>query len=376
MKKIIEDWLSRYFSDPEVISLVFVLLSGTILVLMFGHMLMPVIVSIIIAYLLDGFVSRLHSLGLPRNLAVAIVTLFFIALIIALIVGLLPLITDQIAQFLHQLPAMIAKGQQELLRLPEKYPQFISQEHINGVFAYIDANMTDLGQYILTASISSVRGIIELLVYVVLVPFLVFFFLKDKQAIFQWLGSFLPEQRRLTRTVWKEVNQQIVNYIRGKIWEIILVWSVTYICFFFIGLDFAMVLALFVGLAVLIPYIGATVMVIPVALISFFQWGADLHLVYVLGAYAVIHALDGNLLAPLLLSEVVNIHPVAIIVAILVFGGIWGFWGLVFAIPLATLLHSVLKAWTSSIRRPVPVTCEAPAHQAAEGIEAQVKQPR
>ncbi|HOX00066.1 MAG TPA: AI-2E family transporter, partial [Deltaproteobacteria bacterium] len=135
MKKIIEDWLSRYFSDPEVISLVFVLLSGTILVLMFGHMLMPVIVSLIIAYLLDGFVTRLHSLGLPRSLAVAVVTLLFIALIIALIVGLLPLITDQIAQFLHQLPAMIAKGQQDLMLLPEKYPQFISQEHINGVFA-------------------------------------------------------------------------------------------------------------------------------------------------------------------------------------------------------------------------------------------------
>jgi putative permease len=369
MKKIISEWFSRYFSDPEVISLVFLLIFGTFVVLMFGRMLLPVFVAIIISYLLNGFVAWLQSFRIPRIAAVVIVSLLFIALIFTLIVGLLPLITDQIAQFLQELPAMISKGQQELMRLPERYPQLISQEHVNQIFAYIDANINDLGQYILTVSLSSVKGLIEVLVYVVLVPFLVFFFLKDKELIFQWLSSFLPEERGLTKTVWNEVNQQIANYIRGKIWEIILVWSVTYITFFFIGLEFAMVLALFVGLAVLIPYIGATVMVIPVTLIAFFQWGPDLHLVYILAAYGIIHALDGNLLAPLLLSEVVNIHPVAIIVAILVFGGLWGFWGLVFAIPLATLLHSVHKAWTSSLKRPIPVVHDCAAEAGSSQAE-------
>jgi putative permease len=366
MKSVIQNWFSRYFSDPEVISLIFLLVAGTFIVLMFGRMLLPVFVAIIIAYLLNGFVAWLQSFRIPRTAAVSLVTLLFMALIISLLVGLLPLLTDQIAQFMQELPAMISKGQQELLRLPEKYPQLISQEHVNQIFAYIDANINDMGQYILTVSLSSVKGIIEVLVYVVLVPFLVFFFLKDKEIIFKWLSTFLPEQRGLSKTVWNEVNQQIANYIRGKIWEIILVWSVTYITFFFIGLEFAMVLALFVGLAVLIPYIGATVMLIPVTLIAFFQWGPDLHLVYIMAAYAVIHALDGNILAPLLLSEVVNIHPVAIIVAILVFGGLWGFWGLVFAIPLATLLHSVHKAWTSSLNRPEPVKFEPPAEARAQ----------
>lgn len=355
MNKIIHDWFQRYFSDPQVINLVLVLTFGLFVILMFGHMLMPVILSMIIAYLLDGLVTWLQSFRIPRVVAVTIVSLLFIALIAALIVGLLPLLTDQLSQLLQELPAMIAKGQQELLRLPEKYPQLISHENINGVFAYIDANISVLGEYILTVSLHSVLGLIELLVYVVLVPFLVFFFLKDKEIIFQWLSSFLPEERGLTKRVWHEVNVQFANYIRGKIWEIILVWAATYITFFFIGLRFSMVLSLLVGLAVLIPYIGAAVMVVPITLIAFFQWGMDLHLFYVLAAYAIIHALDGNLIAPLLLSEVVNLHPVAIIVAILVFGGLWGFWGLVFAIPLATLVHSVYKAWTSSLKRPIPV---------------------
>jgi putative permease len=355
MKKLIQSWFKKYFSDPQVIILVFLVIFGLIAILMLGHMLMPVFVAMIIAYLLDGFVNWLQLFRIPRNAGVIIVFVSFIALVLALIIGLFPLISYQIAQFIQELPNMMAKGQQQLMLLPEKYPQLISQERMNQFFAYIDSNIADLGQYILSISLSSVRSIIEMLVYLVLVPFLVFFFMKDKDLIFKWVSNLLPEHRTLTARVWNEVNQQISNYIRGKIWEIILVWAVTYITFFFIGLRFSMVLALFVGLAVLIPYIGAVVMLIPITLIGFFQWGPDLHIVYVLAAYGIIHALDGNLLAPLLLSEVVNLHPVAIIVAILVFGGLWGIWGLIFAIPLATLVHSVYKAWTSSLARPIPV---------------------
>lgn len=355
MKKLVQNWFQRYFSDPQIIILVFILLFGLVVILFLGHMLLPVFVAIIIAYLLDGFVSWLQLFSIPRGIAVSIVSLLFTALIVAMLTLLFPLISDQIAQFIQELPHMIAKGQQELMRLPERYPQLISQENISQLFTYIDSNINGFGQYVLSVSLSSVRGIIEVLVYLVLVPFLVFFFLKDKGLIFHWIGNLLPEHRVLTNRVWEEVNQQIANYLRGKIWEIIIVWSVTYITFFFIGLRFSMILSLLVGLAVLIPYIGATVMLIPITFIAFFQWGPEWHLAYILAAYGIIHALDGNILAPLLLSEVVNLHPVAIIVAILVFGGLWGFWGLVFAVPLATLVHSVYKAWTSSIARPIPV---------------------
>ncbi|HPC47111.1 MAG TPA: AI-2E family transporter, partial [Deltaproteobacteria bacterium] len=108
------------------------------------------------------------------------------------------------------------------------------------------------------------------------------------------------------------------------------------------------ILSLFVGIAVLVPYVGAAVMFIPVTLVAFFQWGFGSHTIWTVIAYIVLHALDGNIVAPLLLSKVVRIHPIGIITAILIFGGLWGFWGLVFAIPLATLIHSVFKAWVKS----------------------------
>jgi len=177
-----------------------------------------------------------------------------------------------------------------------------------------------------------------------LMPLLVFFFLKDKDRLLHWATGFLPEDRRLASEVWQEVDLQIGNYVRGKVWEIFIVWTVSYVTFAVLGLDFAILISLFVGLSVLVPYIGATVMGLPVMLIGYFQWGWGPQLAYATVAYLVIQLLDGNLLAPLLLSEVVNLHPIAIIVAILVFGGMWGFWGVFFAIPLATLVQALLKA--------------------------------
>ncbi|MFY9399371.1 MAG: AI-2E family transporter [Desulfomonilia bacterium] len=356
MRKFVQRLLKRYFSDPQVIILILLLAAGLVLILLLGDMLLPVFVAIIIAYLLDGVVCRLERYGLSRNASVLIVFTLFIALVVVLLVGLLPQITRQIAQLVQELPAMLAKGQRELLKLPERYPDFISRESISSLFSLMGTNIGELGQRVLTFSLSSVRSLIILLVYLVLVPFLVFFFLKDKHLIFQWARDLLPEQRGLATRVWTEVNQQFANYVRGKIWEIVIIWAICYVVFSFMGLRFAMILSFFVGLSDLIPYVGSTIMAFPVALIAFLQWGLDWNFVYILIAYGIIQTFDGNILAPLLFSEVVNLHPVAIIVALLLFGGLWGVWGLIFAVPLATLVHAVYKAWTGSLDRPIPVT--------------------
>jgi putative permease len=145
--------------------------------------------------------------------------------------------------------------------------------------------------------------------------------------------------------VWVEVDRQIGNYVRGKFIEILIVWVVTFLTFSIMGMQFAMLLGVLVGLSVLIPYIGAAAVTIPVAILAYFQWGLSPEFLWLMLAYGIIQALDGNVLVPLLFSEVVDLHPIAIIVAVLIFGGLWGFWGVFFAIPLATLVQAVLKAW-------------------------------
>jgi putative permease len=187
--------------------------------------------------------------------------------------------------------------------------------------------------------------VVWVLVYAFLIPLLVFFMLKDKERLLQWTKGFLPENRPLVSEVWHEVDRQIGNYVRGKFWEILIVWAASYLTFTILHLQFAMLISFFIGLSVLVPYVGATVMALPVASIAYFQWGFSANFAYSVVAYIVIQFLDGNLLVALLYSEVVNLHPVAIIVAVLVFGGVWGFWGVFFAIPLATLVHAILKAW-------------------------------
>ena len=192
----------------------------------------------------------------------------------------------------------------------------------------------------------------------VLVPLLVFFFLKDGNQMLHWVGSLLPKERPVMNKIFAEMNQQIANYVRGKAIEIAVVGVTSYICFTILGLDFAILLGLAVGLSVVIPYIGAVVVTIPVLLIGFFQWGWGYELLYLTIVYLVIQGLDGNVLVPLLFSEAVKLHPVAIILSVLVFGGLWGFWGVFFAIPLATLVKAISNAWPTPALEGDPATSE------------------
>ncbi len=364
MLKVLRDWSTRHFSDPQLVILAFLLIAGFLFILTMGDMLTPVMAGAVIAYLLEGIVALLQRYRAPRLVAVILVFLMFMACLVLLIFVLMPLLVKQIGQLLQEVPTMIVRGQEQLTALQEKYPQYISTDQIKQIGAFLGNELTRLGQHIPSISVASVRGVMTLLVYLILVPLLVFFFLKDKDKIMNWLAGFLPENRELSTEVWREVNLQIANYIRGKIWEIFIVWGVSYVTFITLGLKFTMLLSLFVGLSVLVPYIGATVMFFPVGIVAYFQWGWGSNFIYVMVALGVIQALDGNLLVPLLLSGVVNMHPVAIIVAVLVFGGLWGIWGLVFAIPLATLVHAVIKAWAkhSVTRKKTEKECKENTH--------------
>jgi putative permease len=362
MKEFFLCWVKRYFSDPQIMILGLLLLFGGLLIYFLGNILAPVLASVVIAYLLDGIADRLKRYGVPKSLSMILVFLLFMAGLMLIVVALLPIIWAQIAQLLQELPAMIAAGQKVLMRLPEIYPEFISETEIRRLLDFVNRELTRLGQHILSISLASVKGLITLGVYLFIVPLLVFFFLKDKKKILEWITGFLPDERGLATNVWGEVNEQIGNYIRGKIWEILIVWAATYAVFSWLGLYFAMLIALFVGLSVLLPYVGVIAMFFPVVSIAYFQFGWGPEFAGIVLAYAIIQTLDGNLLAPLLLAGVVNIHPVAIITAIMLFGGLWGFWGLVFAVPLATLIHAVLKVWfvkKKEFETEIPAECEA-----------------
>ncbi len=350
MIEFIQQWYRRHFSDPQVALLAVLLIAGFAVIFIAGDVLAPLLVAVVMAYVLDGAVEWLVGLGASRVLAVIGVFLVFLGLLLGVTIWLLPLLFHQAAQFFSEVPEMANKGQALLMQLPERYPEFVTRDDITSLIGQVRSGLGTIGQKVVKLSITSVMNLLTILVYMVLVPVLIFFLLIDKQKIFDWASSFLPTERSLSLRVWREMNVKISSYMRGKMVEIVLVWLVTYITFSLLNLNYAMLLAVLVGLSVIIPYVGAAVATFPVALIAYFQWGFSMELLYVLIAYSVIQFFDGNLLVPLLFSEAVNLHPVAIIAAVLVFGGFWGIWGVFFAIPLATLIQAVINAWP---KRPV-----------------------
>ena len=345
MSTIFSRWFSRKFSNPQAVVLAMFLLFGFASILLLGDILNPLFIAIVLAYLLEWLVAALEQKGAPRLVSVNVVFLSFIALLLTTVFVLIPLVSTQLLGLVNELPAMLKEGQDKLLKLPLEYPEFVSEQQIQDVIRAITADLGTLGQKAISFSIDSLISIVALAVYLILVPLLIFFMLKDKKLILDWASSWLPKQRTMAVRVWDEVNDQIGNYVRGKVAEIIIVGVVTYIAFSIMGLNYALLLSILVGFSVLIPYIGAAVVTIPVVMIAYFQWGIGTDFWTVVVVYLIIQALDGNFLVPILFSEAVNLHPVAIISAILLFGGIWGFWGVFFAIPLATLVKAVMSVW-------------------------------
>jgi putative permease len=353
-------WLRQQLADPQVVALTLIVLVVVLSVWLFGQMLAPRCCPGDRRSPAKRAAARLRQRNVPHLAAVLLVFLLFLAILWACFFWLLPLLTRQMAQLFQQIPFMVAEVQQALLRLPQRYPAYISEQQIREVFAGFNSELIRFGQRLLSFSVASLMTLITIVVYLVLVPILVFFLLKDKQLIVDWISKFLPRDRHLTHEVWVEVDRQIGNYVQGKLVEILIVAVVTWIAFRFLGLQYAVLLAALTGVSVLIPYVGAIVVTVPVALVAYFQFGLAPPFYYVMIAYTAIQFLDGNLLVPILFSEVVNLHPVAIIAAILFFGGLWGFWGIFFAIPLATVIQAILRAWPRE-GPPVPLVREPSA---------------
>jgi putative permease len=359
LRAVFKSWIDHYFSDEEAVILLVVLVLGFAVVILFGRMLAPFLTSLVIAFLLQGAVSWLERRHVPHLLAVSLVFLGFIGILLALAFILMPLIWNQLVGLVQEMPRMFASGQQLLDDLQERYPHLITPDQIQNWIAVAGREMTQLGQRALTLSLASLGNVLSLIIYLVLVPILVFFLLKDRETLVGFTLSLLPQKRALMTRIWNEMDDQIASYVRGKFIEIIIVGTVSFLTFAYFGLPYSALLAVLVGFSVLVPYIGAAVATLPVAAVAGFHFGMTSEFAYVLIAYGIIQALDGNVLAPILFSETNNIHPVSVIVSVLFFGGIWGFWGIFFAIPLATLLKALVYAWPRGIQR----------HSRAESLE-------
>ena len=351
MVNFAKKWYEKYFVDDEAVILVLLLAAAFVVIFFLGKVLAPFFTALIFAYMLQGLVGAMQARGVRSIVAVGVSYLFFLGLMASIFVFVLPLVWQQGINLLYEIPGMAREMQGVLMALPERFPNLITPDQIRSWVGDATRELGALAQKLLTASFAKIPTLVGLIIYIVLVPILVFFLLKDRDLLLGKLSHLLPAKRSFLVAVWNETNRQMGNYIRGKGVEIVIVAVVTYITFALLGLNYAALLAIVTGFSVLIPYIGAAVVTLPVAAVAFWQFGLEAPFFSVIVAYAIIQALDGNVLVPILFSEAVSLHPVSIILAVLIFGGLWGFWGLFFAIPLATLIKAIVTAWPVGIEQ-------------------------
>lgn len=345
----LRQWYEHHLTHRESVILVIIIALTCFLLATIGDVLMPVLVALILAYLMQGVADGLMGWGFNKTIALSGATLLFLGVFLGFTVGIAPLVWRQLVGLIREAPAMVEAVQAEVAGLIAMYPTMIEQAPIDELMSTLQGQAASFGQAVLGFGLSSIPGVLTFAIYMVLIPLMAFFFLKDREVILRWVLSFLPDDRPQLDQIGRAMNVQIANYVRGKGIEITIISVVSYVAFKAFDLNYTALLALSVGLSVIVPYIGAFLVTIPVILVALFQFGLTGDFYWVVGLYMVIQVLDGNVLVPLLFSEAVDLHPVAIIIAVLVFGGLWGVWGVFFAIPLATLCNVLLVSWPSAV---------------------------
>ncbi|MEI9693506.1 AI-2E family transporter [Atlantibacter hermannii] len=349
MLDMLMQWYRRRFSDPEAIALLVILVAGFGILFFFHSLLAPLLVAIVLAFLLEWPTVRLERIGCSRTLAATLVLVLFIGIVLVMAFVVIPVAWQQGIYLIRDMPGMLNKLSDFAATLPKRYPALMDAGIIDAMAENMRARMTVVGDSVVKFSLASLVGLLTLAIYLILVPLMVFFLVKDKEQMLSAVRRVLPRNRGLAGQVWTEMNQQITNYIRGKVLEMVVVGVVTWIGFRIFGLNYSLLLAVLVGLSVLIPYIGAFMVTIPVVCVALFQFGMGTEFWSCFAVYLIIQARDGNLLVPVLFSEAVNLHPLVIILSVVIFGGLWGFWGVFFAIPLATLVKAVVHAWPDGL---------------------------
>ena len=341
--------LKKIFSNEETIIFSFALLIFFIVISFFGSVLTPFIISIIVAYLLVGMQKKIQSYNISEKISLVITFSIFIVTGAALVIWLVPLLYTQLQAFVLDVPNLINNFRDFISELPSKFPDLVSSDQITIFFQAVSEEISAIAQNIVKTSISSIQSAITVLLYIILFPILVYFFLFDRKNIIDGFLKVIPGRRKMFTSIWAEMDIQLSNYVRGKTIEIFIVGIAAAIIFSSLGLRYSALLSVLVGLSVIIPYVGAFLVTIPVVVVGLLQFGLGTQFTILISLYLLLQALDGNLLVPIIFSETVKLHPVIIIFAVFIFGSMFGFWGVFFSIPIATFIKAVWNAWPSSL---------------------------
>lgn len=332
----------KLLRDARLITLVVAAIVIALVVGFLGHVLIPFIIAVVVAYFLEGGIDQCMRRRLSRRISVAIIFGVFLLVYVVGMLGPLQLAVRQSIRLVRIYPAIVADIKTAIAASSVKLSGLITDAQRDDLLTSIADRIDDLGAILLGATIPAVGQATNWAFIMLIVPVLVFFLLMDKEAMKAQIRHLLPRDIQLVQTVWHELEGKLANYVRGKLWEIIILTVVTTIVFMALGFDYAFLMGLATGFSVLVPYVGAALVTFPIAVLGYTQWGFTWDLAWLIIAYGIIQFIDGNILAAYIFSEAVKIQPFYILLAVVVFGSLFGFWGVFLAIPLATVFKTIV----------------------------------
>ncbi len=308
-----------------------------------GEVIMPFILGGAIAYCLDPVADRLEKMGMSRVLAVSVITLIAVLVFILLVLLVIPTLVTQIAALIEAAPQA---PQQIREFLEARFPALLDQDStIYKQLVSIGEAIQARGGQFLTSLLNSASGLINVVVLLVVVPVVSFYLLLDWDNMVARVDELLPREHAKTiRSIAKDIDTTLAAFIRGQ-GTVCLVMGIFYAAgLMTVGLNFGLVVGSFAGLITFIPYVGALVGgVLAIGLALFQFWGEWVSLGAVVAIFMAGQFLEGNVITPKLVGDSVGLHPVWLIFALSVFGALFGFVGMLVAVPVAAMIGVLIR---------------------------------
>ncbi|MEP1610966.1 MAG: AI-2E family transporter [Roseobacter sp.] len=316
-----------------------------------GDVLMPFVLGGAIAYFLDPVADRLERLGFSRIAATAMIAIIGVLLFVILALMVIPTLVGQALELVNAAPEL-ARNLANFLT--ERFPTLLDEQSaLRQSLQSIGETIQSRGVELLETALVSAASLLNVVILLVIVPVVAVYLLLDWDNMIAKIDTLLPRDHAPTvRHLASEIDKTLAAFIRGMGTVCLVLGSYYAIALMIAGLQFGMVVGFVAGLVTFIPYLGALIggaLAIGLALFQF--WGDWVSVGIIAGIFAIGQVLEGNVITPKLVGSSVGLHPVWLLLALSVFGAIFGFVGMLIAVPVAAALGVVTRFATAQYRK-------------------------
>jgi predicted PurR-regulated permease PerM len=339
--------MDNILTSQRFFLLLVVIVSGFLLYLL-GPILSPFLIGALLAYLTDPVADRLEEVGVSRTAAVVIVFVFLTTLVTLLILLFIPKLTHQIQIMIHQVPAVITLFEEKAIPAIQVFlgdgVSFGDMESFKQLVASHWEKTGDIMAQLASGITRSGLAVVGWIANLLLIPVVTFYLLRDWDVMMDKIGRLLPRSIEPVVSSWAKDSDEVLGaFIKGQLLVMLTLGCVYTVGLWLVGLDLALLLGMLAGLASIVPYMGFIVGIFAAGVAAYLQFHDPIILLWVSAVFGAGQALEGMVLTPLLVGDKIGLHPVAVIFAIMAGGQLFGFVGVLIALPVAAVIMVFLR---------------------------------